>query len=123
MASTSDIAGLDDRLRRLEDESAIQRLIMPYGPAADAGMATFAGDLWSEDDAYDWDADGQPRRMADEQGEDYATHRAKRLRGVALRDISSTDDVTNLALFLASDESRTITGQSIPVDAGGYLQG
>jgi len=42
---------------------------------------------------------------------------------VALRDISSTDDVTNLALFLASDDSRTITGQSIPVDAGGYLQG
>ena len=63
------------------------------------------------------------RRMADEQGEDYETLRAKRLRGVALRDISSTDDVTNLALFLASDESRTITGQSIPVDAGGYLQG
>jgi NAD(P)-dependent dehydrogenase (short-subunit alcohol dehydrogenase family) len=63
------------------------------------------------------------RRMADEQGEDYETHRAKRLRGVALRDISSTDDVTNLALFLASDDSRTITGQSIPVDAGGYLQG
>jgi NAD(P)-dependent dehydrogenase (short-subunit alcohol dehydrogenase family) len=26
-------------------------------------------------------------------------------------------------LFLASDESRTITGQSIPVDGGGYMQG
>ena len=34
-----------------------------------------------------------------------------------------TEDVANLALFLASDESRTITGQSIPVDAGGYMQG
>ena len=37
--------------------------------------------------------------------------------------ISSVEDVANLALFLASDESRTITGQSIPVDAGGYMQG
>ena len=45
------------------------------------------------------------------------------LQGVALRDISSTEDVANLALFLASDESRTITGQSIPVDAGGVMQG
>ena len=63
------------------------------------------------------------RRMADEQGVDYEVHRARLLRGVALRDISSTDDVANLALFLASDESRTITGQSIPVDAGGFMQG
>ena len=63
------------------------------------------------------------KRTADEQGLDYETHRARLLRGVALRDISSTDDVANLALFLASDESRTITGQSIPVDAGGVHAG
>ena len=63
------------------------------------------------------------RRTADEQGVDYETHRARLLRGVALRDISSAADVANLALFLASDESRTITGQSIPVDAGGFMQG
>ena len=63
------------------------------------------------------------RRMAEEQGVDTETHRARLLQGVALRDISSTEDVANLALFLASDESRTITGQSIPVDAGGYMQG
>jgi len=63
------------------------------------------------------------RRTAEEQGVDYESHRARLLRNVPLRDISSTDDVTNLALFLASDESRTITGQSIPVDAGGYMQG
>ncbi len=63
------------------------------------------------------------QRTADEQDTDYDTRRASLLRGVALRDISSTEDVANLALFLASDESRTITGQSIPVDAGGYLQG
>ncbi|OBG51503.1 MULTISPECIES: SDR family NAD(P)-dependent oxidoreductase [unclassified Mycobacterium] len=63
------------------------------------------------------------QRTADEQGVDVAAQRAKALKGVALQDISTTEDVANLALFLASDESRTITGQSIPVDAGGYMQG
>ena len=47
-------------MRRLEDESAIQRLIMSYGPAADAKLASFAGDLWLEDGVYDWDANGDP---------------------------------------------------------------
>jgi 3-oxoacyl-[acyl-carrier protein] reductase len=63
------------------------------------------------------------QRMADEQGLDVEAHRARLLQGVALHDISSAEDVANLALFLASDESRTITGQSIPVDAGGVMQG
>jgi NAD(P)-dependent dehydrogenase (short-subunit alcohol dehydrogenase family) len=63
------------------------------------------------------------QRTADEQGIDFETQRAKSLKGVALQDISSPEDVANLALFLAGDESRTITGQSIPVDAGGYMQG
>jgi NAD(P)-dependent dehydrogenase (short-subunit alcohol dehydrogenase family) len=63
------------------------------------------------------------QRTADEQGVDFATQRTKSLKGVALQDISSPRDVANLALFLAGDESRTITGQSIPVDAGGYMQG
>ncbi|OBB85533.1 short-chain dehydrogenase [Mycobacterium colombiense] len=63
------------------------------------------------------------QRTADEQGVDVETVRKRQLKGVALQDISSTEDIANLALFLASDESRTITGQSIPVDAGGYMQG
>ena len=63
------------------------------------------------------------QRMANEKGVDVDAHRASLLQGVALRDISSAEDVANLALFLASDESRTITGQSIPVDAGGVMQG
>jgi NAD(P)-dependent dehydrogenase (short-subunit alcohol dehydrogenase family) len=62
-------------------------------------------------------------RMADEQDMDHDAMRTKMLAGVPLRDISSTDDVANLALFLASDESRTITGQSVVVDAGGYMLG
>ena len=63
------------------------------------------------------------KRMAAEQGVDFETQRERLLQNVALRDISTTEDVANLALFLASDESRTITGQSIPVDAGSYMQG
>jgi len=63
------------------------------------------------------------RRTADEHGVAYEDQRARLLRNVPLRDISTTDDVANLAVFLASDESRTITGQSIPVDAGGFMQG
>jgi 3-oxoacyl-[acyl-carrier protein] reductase len=63
------------------------------------------------------------QRMADEQGVEFEAHRARLLQSVALRDISSPEDVANLALYLASDESRTVTGQSIPVDAGGVMQG
>jgi NAD(P)-dependent dehydrogenase (short-subunit alcohol dehydrogenase family) len=63
------------------------------------------------------------QRTADEQQIDFATQRTRLVKSVALQDISTTEDVANLALFLASDESRTITGQSIPVDAGGYMQG
>ena len=63
------------------------------------------------------------RRTADEHDVDYEAHRARLLQGTALRDISSPADVANLALFMASDESRTITGQSVLCDAGGYMLG
>jgi hypothetical protein len=48
------------RLRRVEDELAIQRLILSYGPAADAGAASFAASVWLDDGVYDWDAKGEP---------------------------------------------------------------
>jgi NAD(P)-dependent dehydrogenase (short-subunit alcohol dehydrogenase family) len=63
------------------------------------------------------------RRIADEQGSDFQEQRTKMLGTVPLRDISSADDIANLALFLASDEARTITGQSVVVDAGSYMLG
>lgn len=63
------------------------------------------------------------KRTAAEQGVDFESRRSTILKGVALRDISTPEDIANMALFLASDESRTITGQSIPVDAGGFMQG
>jgi D-xylose 1-dehydrogenase len=39
-------------------------------------------------------------------------------KSVALKDRLTVADVANLALFLASDDSRMITGQSLVVDAG-----
>jgi hypothetical protein len=53
---------LKKRLRRLEDESAILRVLMSYGPAADSGQSSFAADPWLEDGEYDWHANGEPHR-------------------------------------------------------------
>lgn len=63
------------------------------------------------------------KRIAAEQGITYEQWREKAVSGVALRTISQPIDIANLALFLASDESRTITGQSINCDAGEYMVG
>ena len=63
------------------------------------------------------------KRIAGEQGISFEQWREKALAGVPLRTISRPIDVANRALFLASDESRTITGQSINCDAGGYMVG
>lgn len=63
------------------------------------------------------------KRLAGEQGITFEQWREKALEGVPLRTISQPIDIANLALFLASDESRTITGQSINCDAGGYMVG
>jgi len=62
-------------------------------------------------------------RMAAEQGIGYEEWKAKALENVPLRRISQPIDIANLALFLASDESRTMTGQSINCDAGAYMVG
>jgi SnoaL-like domain len=48
------------RLRRVEDELAIQRLILSYGPAADAGLAAMAASVWLEDGQYDWNPESAP---------------------------------------------------------------
>ena len=63
------------------------------------------------------------KRMASEQGITFEQWREKALSSVPLRTISQPIDIANLALFLASDESRTITGESINCDAGGYMVG
>ncbi|MCV7283287.1 nuclear transport factor 2 family protein [Mycolicibacterium flavescens] len=47
------IADLERRLRRIEDEREIERMIASYGPLVDAGDADAAADLWAVDGSYD----------------------------------------------------------------------
>ena len=58
------------------------------------------------------------KRVAAEQGVEEDVINQQLLSGCALKTYSTPEDVANLALFLASDQARTITGQSINVDAG-----
>ena len=62
-------------------------------------------------------------RLADEQGVPWQEIRDRSAKAVALERVATTDEVTAAALFLASDESSAITGQSIVVDCGGVLVG
>ncbi len=51
----TDLEELAARVRRLEDERDIARLIASYGPAVDAGDADAAARLWAVDGVYDVD--------------------------------------------------------------------
>jgi 3-oxoacyl-[acyl-carrier protein] reductase len=62
--------------------------------------------------------DNYVKRIAGEQGVDVEVIYQQLLAGCALKVFSTPEDVSNLALFLASDQARTITGQSIYIDAG-----
>ncbi|HET9876900.1 MAG TPA: nuclear transport factor 2 family protein [Mycobacterium sp.] len=46
-------AQLEQRLQRVEDERAIERLLASYGPLVDAGEADAAAALWTTDGSYD----------------------------------------------------------------------
>lgn len=58
------------------------------------------------------------RRIADENGVSYDDAYKDNVQGVPLKTISTPEDIANMALFLVSDQARTVTGQSINVDAG-----
>lgn len=49
----SDLAQLEARLTRVEDELAIHRLLATYGPLADAGLGPEAAALWTADGVYE----------------------------------------------------------------------
>ena len=53
MTTDDRIAELEQRLLRLEDERAIERMIGSYGPLVDAGEADATADLWAVDGTYD----------------------------------------------------------------------
>lgn len=58
------------------------------------------------------------KRVAAEQGRTLEEIEAGIVAPLPLKTFSTPEDVARLALFLASDDARTITGQSINVDAG-----
>lgn len=62
-------------------------------------------------------------RIAGEQGVEANELLAEHASGAALRRVSLPEDISDVALFLASDESRSITGQSIVADAGVVMVG
>ncbi|WP_082969226.1 nuclear transport factor 2 family protein [Mycobacterium kyorinense] len=53
MTAEERLAALEQRLRRVEDELAISRLLASYGPLVDAGDADAVAELWAEDGEYD----------------------------------------------------------------------
>jgi uncharacterized protein (TIGR02246 family) len=55
MAVEERLAALEQRLRRVEDELAIRRLMASYGPLVDAGDGDAVAGLWTEDGEYDVD--------------------------------------------------------------------
>jgi hypothetical protein len=52
------IEALEARLRAVEDELALYRLMTSYGPAADSGDGVKASEIWTEDGVYDADGPG-----------------------------------------------------------------
>lgn len=61
------------------------------------------------------------KRIAEEKGVSPEEIAAGIQAPLPLKTFSTPEDVANLALFLASDAARTITGQSVNVDAGQFM--
>jgi hypothetical protein len=111
----SDVADLEIRLLRLEDEAAIRRVILSYGPAADSGLSRIAADLWLEDGEYDWDANGKPHQGSASVGSMLQgdTHRQLMSEGVAhfggpllLEVNGDTAMAINYSLVMRSEDNR-----------------
>lgn len=62
-------------------------------------------------------------RIAGEEGISIEEMLERSMSSVPLKRVSTPEDIANMALFLVSDQARTITGQSINVDAGWYMVG
>jgi 3-oxoacyl-[acyl-carrier protein] reductase len=63
------------------------------------------------------------RRLAGEQGVSWEEIRDQGARATALRRIATPEEIAQVALFLASDESSAMTGQSIVADCGSQMPG
>jgi len=62
-------------------------------------------------------------RIAGEQGVTWEEIRDRGARALALQRVATPEEVAWAILFFASDEASAITGQSVTVDCGGYMQG
>lgn len=51
------LAAVEARLRAVEDEQEIQRLLNRYGPLADSGSGTEATALWTDGGTYEFETD------------------------------------------------------------------
>src|SRR5262245_10960610 len=58
--TTDEMAALAARVQRMEDELEVRRVILAYGPSADAGLTARAAAGWLDDGEYDWDATRAP---------------------------------------------------------------
>jgi 3-oxoacyl-[acyl-carrier protein] reductase len=63
------------------------------------------------------------RRIGDERGVPWEQIRDEGMKALPLRRIATSEEVASAALFLVSDESSAMTGQSITVDCGGVMIG
>lgn len=63
------------------------------------------------------------KRVAGERDEPWEDVMKEFASNVALQRVTTPEEQANVALFLASDESSAITGQSIIADAGGVMNG
>ncbi len=76
---------LEQRLRLVEDELAVTRLVLGYGPRVDSGSAEATAALWAEDGSYEFEAGAAALRgrtgLAAMVRSD--AHRAHLLRGCA----------------------------------------
>lgn len=51
------VVELERRVRRLEDQLEITRLLMSYGPAVDSGSAEAVARIWAADGSYEFQPD------------------------------------------------------------------
>lgn len=55
-AAEERLAALEARVQRVEDELAVMRLVLAYGPCVDSGSAAAAAQLWIADGSYEYEA-------------------------------------------------------------------